>query len=94
MREKDRIILWPIYFDSTRTRSEGRRVPKKLAVRSPRLSDIQAAAQKLGLQFEVVPDAAYPRSPWRRMGYISVPKNRPKNRLLKEIAENLSKGRP
>ena len=91
MREKDRIILWPIYFDSTRSRSEGRKVPKRLAVRAPGLKDIQGAAEKLRLKFEVVTDAAYPRSSRRRPGYVSVIKSGPKNRLMREIAEKLLK---
>jgi len=89
MREKNRIILWPVYFDSRRTRSEGRRVPKRLGTQSPKLSDIEKAAEKLGLVFEVVPDAIYPRSAWRKMGCILVLKSGPKNRLLKDIGEKL-----
>ena len=91
MRERDRIVLWPIYFDSGRTRSEGRRVPKRLGLQTPKLSDIQKAVEKLGLEFEVVPDAIYPRSAWRRAGYILVPRSEPKNRLLKDIAEKIQK---
>lgn len=89
MREKDRIILWPIYFDSRRTRSEGRRVPKRLGMPAPKLSDIQKAVEKLGFEFEVVPDARYPRSTLRRTGYISIPKNGPKSQVLRDIAEKL-----
>ena len=91
MRERDRIVLWPIYFDSGRTRSEGRRVPKRLGLQTPKLSDIQKAIEKLGLEFEVVLDAIYPRSARRRTGYIVVRGNEPKNRLLKDIAEKLQK---
>ena len=91
MQKRDRIILWPIYFDSGRTRSEGRRVPKRLGLQAPKLSDVQKAVEKFGLEFEVVPDAIYPRSPWRRTGYIMVPGSEPKNRLLKDIAEKLQK---
>jgi len=94
MRVRDRIILWPVYFDSTKTRSEGRKVPKRLAVPAPKLSDLQRAAEKLKLKFEVVPDAAYPRSPWRKTGYISILKNDSKSRILKKVAEELSKPYP
>lgn len=89
MHEKNRIILWPVYFDSRRTRSEGRRVPKRLGTQSPKLSDIQKAAEQLGLVSEVVTDAVYPRSARRKTGYVSVLKSGPKNRLLKDIAEKL-----
>jgi len=91
MREKDRVILWPVYFDSTKTRSQGRRVPKRLAVPAPRLSDIQAAVEKMGLKYNVAVEPAYPPSPWRKIGYVSVPKKGTKSNLLRKIAEYLPK---
>jgi signal recognition particle subunit SRP19 len=93
MRKQDKIFLWPVYFDANKTRTDGRRVPKKLAVSAPKLEELQRAAKKLGLQPEVVPDAAHPSSPWRKTGLLAVPKNEPKNETLKKIAENLSKSR-
>ncbi len=89
MRERDKTVLWPVYFDSTKARSQGRKVPKKLAVPSPKLSDIQAAMEKLGLKCDLVIEAAYPRSPWRKIGYITAPKKGSKSNLLKQIAEVL-----
>jgi len=93
MRKQDKIVLWPVYFDANKTRADGRRVPKKLAVSAPKLEELQIAAKKLGLQPEVVSDAAHPSSPWRRTGLLAVPKKEPKSETLKRIAENLSKSR-
>ena len=93
MRKQDKIFLWPVYFDSNKTRTDGRRVPKKLAVSAPKLEELQIAAKKLGLQPEVVSDAAHPSSPWRKTGLLAVPKKEPKSETLKRIAENLSKSR-
>lgn len=94
MRERNKIIIWPLYFDLRKTRSQGRRVPKKFAVPNPNLNSIQAAVEKMGLQYEAVPEASYPRSSWKKTGYISVSKKVARNRLLKEIAEKLSNTRP
>jgi signal recognition particle subunit SEC65 len=41
------IVLWPVYFDSAVTWSEGRRIPKSMAVRAPNTEDIVKAARSL-----------------------------------------------
>jgi len=94
MRERDRLILWPVYFDSTKTRSQGRRLPKRLAVPTPKLSDIKTSVEKIGFRCDAVIEVAYPRSPWRKTGYISVHKKGPKNNLIKRVSENLLNVRP
>jgi len=90
MRKQNKIFLWSVYFDATKTRADGRRVPKKLAVSAPKLEELQIAAKRLGLQPEVVSDAAYPSSPWRRTGLLVVPKKESKGKVLKKIAKELS----
>ena len=32
---KDKIVIWPVYFDASKSRKEGRRIPKKLAIKYP-----------------------------------------------------------
>jgi signal recognition particle subunit SRP19 len=91
MRNKNKIILWSIYFDSNKTRADGRRVPKKLAVSAPKLEEIQRAAKRLGLQPEVVSDAAHPSSPWLKTGLLILPKTESKDKTVKKIAEELCK---
>jgi signal recognition particle subunit SRP19 len=91
MRKQNKIFLWSIYFDVNKSRADGRRVPKKLAVSAPKLEEIQRAAKRLGLQPEVVPDAAHPSSPWLKSGLLVVPKTESKDKTLKKIAEELSK---
>lgn len=94
MRQRDKTILWPVYFDSTKSRSQGRRVPKKLAVPAAKISQLQAALEKLRIQYDLVVETAHPRSPWRKIGYISVSKKGSKNSLLRKIAENLLRTDP
>jgi len=91
MRRQNRILLWPIYFDASTSRADGRRVPKKLAVSSPKLEELQLAAKRVGLNVNVIVDAAHPRFPWRKSGLLIVPKTESKNKVLKRVAEELSR---
>jgi signal recognition particle subunit SRP19 len=93
MRKQDKFILWPIYFESTKTRSEGRRVPQKLAVPSPKISEMKDAADKLHLSYEIVTDAAFPKMPWLKTGMILVDKKRSKEEAIREMAKELFKTR-
>jgi len=89
MRRRDEVALWPVYFDSTRTRSEGRKVPKRLAKPRPTLEMIEKTLRSLGMPYRVIPDAAYPRLPWEKRGLIFVKKVKPKGEILKEVAARL-----
>ncbi len=91
MRKQDKIVIWPTYFDSTKTRSEGRRIPKSLAVPSPKISQIKEAIEKLDLQCELVSDASYPKTPWLKNGMILVTKKEPKNAIIEKAAKQLLK---
>ncbi|MEM1539586.1 MAG: signal recognition particle subunit SRP19/SEC65 family protein [Candidatus Bathyarchaeia archaeon] len=91
MRKQDKVVLWPAYFDSTKTRGEGRRVPKTLAVPSPKISELKEAVEKLRLEHELVLDACYPKTPWLKTGMLLVSKKGTKNSIMKEIAKQLLK---
>ncbi len=91
MRKQDKVVLWPAYFDSTRTRGEGRKVPKEMAVPSPKIMELKEAVQKLGLEHEISPEACYSKAPWIKMGMLLVAKKEPKNQLMKKIAKQLLK---
>jgi signal recognition particle subunit SRP19 len=93
MRKQEKAIIWPAYFDLTKTRKEGRRVPKSLAVPSPKILEIQEAAQKLGLDFEVVTDKGYPKTPWTKTGMLLVEKKGSKEQIISRIAKQLLKAR-
>ena len=80
-------VIWLSYFDSGKTRSEGRRVPKRLSLDSPKLSDLVSACSLLGLEPEPLPEAKYPRSWWERGGCILVKSESSKTETLNRIAE-------
>jgi signal recognition particle subunit SRP19 len=91
MRKQDKTIMWPAYFDSAKTRKDGRRIPKSLAVPSPKILEIKDAVEKIGLECELVPDAGYPKTPWLKTGMLLVKKTEPKDRIIKSVAKQLVK---
>lgn len=90
MRKQDKIIIWPAYFDSTKTRKNGRRVQKSLAVPSPRILEMKDAVEKLGLEHELIVDAGYPKTPWLKTGALLVKKKETKDQTIRRIAKQLN----
>ena len=91
MRKLDKAIIWPIYFDSSKSRKEGRRVPKNLAVQSPKIDELKQAADKLGLKNEVNLDAHFPKMPWIKTGMLLIEKKEAKEKIIQKIAKQLVK---
>jgi signal recognition particle subunit SRP19 len=91
MRKLDKFIIWPIYFDSGKTRKEGRRVPKNLAVISPKIPEVKEAADKLGLQNEINVEAHFPKMPWAKSGMLLVEKRQSKEETIQQLAKQLQK---
>ncbi len=89
---KDKIVIWPVYFDASKSRKEGRRIPKKLAIKSPLINDIFNACIKLGLEAIIEYDKAFPRTPWEKSGRIIIKKTeKKKSKIILEISEILNK---
>jgi signal recognition particle subunit SRP19 len=93
MRKQDKAIIWPAYFDQAKSRSEGRRVSKSLAVPSPKIDEVTEAARKLGLEHEVRPEVGYPKTPWLKTGMLLVEKKGSKEQIINRIAKQLLKAR-
>jgi signal recognition particle subunit SRP19 len=93
MRQQERAIIWPVYFDSTRTRKDGRRVAKNMAVPMPKASEVKEAADKLGLPSELVADVGHPKAPWLKTGMVLTKKQGSKNQTVALIAKQLSRMR-
>jgi signal recognition particle subunit SRP19 len=93
MRKQDKAIIWPAYFDQTKSRGEGRRVPKSLAVPSPKIDEVAEAVRKLGLEHEVRPEMGYPKTPWLKTGMLLVEKRGSKEQIINRIAKQLLKAR-
>ncbi|MEM0380404.1 MAG: signal recognition particle protein Srp19 [Desulfurococcaceae archaeon] len=80
-----RIVIYPQYIDSNRSRSEGRRVSLKYAVPNPRVDEIIRAAELIGLK-PIVENKKYSREWWGSSQRIVVNKKGSKLKTLVEIA--------
>lgn len=87
-----KVIVWPSYIDSRKSRREGRRVPIRVAVKSPRIEEIVRVAEKLKLNPQVL-KLKYPKSWWSEEACVAVDKVKSKIEILKEIANELKKMR-
>ena len=63
--------LYPLYFDSNRSRAQGRRVGKEFAVRNPLAREIVDAVQLLGLDTVFEPGKTHPKD-WSNPGRVRV----------------------
>lgn len=63
--------LYPVYFDATRSRAQGRRVSSALAVRSPLAREIANACSRLRLPTLLEPDKTHPKD-WANPGRVKV----------------------
>lgn len=86
-KRDNRYILWPIYFEKSAAKTQGRRVSKKLAVDNPTPQDIFKAAQQLSLN-PILEEKAYPSTHWKK-GRVLVDIRGAKTEVIKSIAEKL-----
>ncbi len=70
-RHKRYQCLYPLYFDANRTRSQGRRVGRELAVPNPLAREIVEAVQLLGLDTVFEPGKVHPKD-WSNPGRVRV----------------------
>jgi signal recognition particle subunit SRP19 len=92
MPVKDKLVIWPLYFDSDRSRSQGRMVSSAEGVGNPTLDDLITAAIRSGFDPEVEREKRHPKTWHESAGRILLPKKEPKSLVLKKIAKNM-KGR-
>lgn len=93
LKDKTKLVIWPVYIDGTKSRGEGRLLSKKDSVQSPALKEIEKAARELNLEPVVESDKAYPKSWWAVSGRVLVDKKAPKSIVVKQIAQKISNSR-
>lgn len=84
-----RVVVWPVNIDANASRGEGRKVPRSVAVPSPRIEEIVEAARELGLNPEVE-ESAYPRLWWQERRRVVVDKAGSKLETLKMLAAKVA----
>lgn len=86
------LIFWPQYFDAKRSRSNGRRLPRKFALDKFNLEEIVKAATNLGYHAEIERSYKYPKSWWEEPGRVIInAKGKKKSKVMLEIAKEIRK---
>ena len=88
------LIFWPQYFDAKRTRGNGRRVQKNLAIEKVTTNEILKAARRLGYKAEKETSYKYPRTWWDEPGRVLInTKGKQKSKVILEVAREIRKMR-
>ena len=90
MKDYEHIVIWLDYFNKTLPKNKGRRLPKEKCVFDPSLNELITAAKASGFEIKESEDKLrFPRRPYVRSGYIVLPKESPKTKVLNKISEKL-----
>jgi signal recognition particle subunit SRP19 len=79
-------IIWPAYLDSSKSRSEGRRIPREAAVEKPSAAEVANAAKQVGYEPKYEPEKQYPRSWWEKSGRVTVETDDSKDDVIRAVA--------
>jgi len=83
------IVIWPSNIDSTKSRSMGRKIPLKDAVKSPKKEELIEAAKELGIFLKFNEEKRYPKNWVYERGRLVVKKVGRKVEILKKIAKKI-----
>ncbi len=92
LKQSGKMVVWPAAIDSTKSRSQGRRLVKSQAVQAPRADELMLAAKRLSFDPEGSSNAALPSRWWEKTGYVSVKRrDRSRSTILKDLAAEVQK---
>jgi signal recognition particle subunit SEC65 len=60
-------------------------------VSSPKVLEVKEAVEKLGLDYELVLDAGYPKTPWLKTSMLLIKKKGSKEKVIRKIGKQLLK---
>jgi len=90
MKDYEHVVIWLDYFNKTLPRNKGRRLQKEKCVFDPSLNELVDASKAAGLEIKESDDKVrFPKRPYVRSGYVILPKNMAKTKLLEKISEKL-----
>jgi signal recognition particle subunit SRP19 len=89
--ERRPLVLWPVYFEAGKSRSEGRRVPAHLAVKGVTAEAILKAAKAAGYEAEFDPNAKHPAHWFDNSGRVLVRTGEKKTVVLRKVALQLKR---
>lgn len=83
------IAIWPQYLDENLTLKEGRKISKEDAVKEPNINEIERALKRLGLQYSLQKENAYPGKWYEKSGRVLVEWDKTKLELIREISSEI-----
>ncbi len=91
MKDYDHVVVWLDYFNKNLKRSKGRRLNINACIFEPTIKELTDSAKSVGYQeVESNDKARFPRRPFVRSGYVSLPKNETsKTDILAKISQQL-----
>ena len=89
MKRERKIVIWPFFFDSSKSRKEGRRVPRSICVENPTVEEVAEAARKCGYEVEIDGEAKHPAHWFESKGRIFVYSEDKKTVIVKRVATKL-----
>jgi len=90
MKDYEHVVVWLDYFNKTLPRNKGRKLPKEKCIFDPSLKELIEAAKEAKLEITESEDKVrFPKRPFVRSGYIILPKDGPKTKMLNKISEKL-----
>ena len=90
MKDYEHVVIWLDYFNKTLPRNKGRKLAKEKCIFDPSLKELVDAAKAAGFELKETDEKVrYPKRPYVRSGYIVLPKNSSKIKILNKISEKL-----
>jgi signal recognition particle subunit SRP19 len=90
MKDYEHVVIWLDYFNKNLKKSKGRKVGLEKCIFDPSLKELKDAAKSAGLEVtESNEKVRFPKRPFVRSGYIVLPKESTKTKILNKISEKL-----
>jgi signal recognition particle subunit SRP19 len=90
MKDYEHIVIWLDYFNKNLKKSKGRRLGLQKSVFDPSLKELLDATKDAGYKITESDDKVrFPKRPFVRSGYVIVPKESSKTKILNKISEKL-----
>ena len=91
-----KLVIWTVNLDKKKSRSRGRKIPRRFAVPNVKLQEIVDACRDLGIEVQVERDKKYPRCWWEESGRVVIKKElikETKTKLMIEISKRILESR-
>ncbi len=90
MKDYEHIVIWLDYFNKNLKKSKGRRQGLEKCVFDPSLKELMDATKSAGFEITESDDKVrFPKRPFVRSGYVVLPKESAKTKILNKISEKL-----